>query len=149
LKPKKGPGDLREKKKKATIIPIHSSKTWRVRKDNRSRSDGARAETPEKENTWQRIKKTSSGVWDPYGKKALDLKQITKITTPKKVWKVRRETQIQETIYWITSPVDNRLRRWTYEQISDKKWLQESKHQNINFWGAIETPKWQIKKMNI
>jgi hypothetical protein len=27
LKPKKGPGDLREKKKKATIIPIHSSKT--------------------------------------------------------------------------------------------------------------------------
>jgi hypothetical protein len=45
--------------------------------------------------------------------------------------------------------VDNRLRRWTYEQISDKKWLQESKHQNINFWGAIETPKWQIKKMNI
>jgi hypothetical protein len=26
LQPKKGPGDLREKKKKATRIPIHSSK---------------------------------------------------------------------------------------------------------------------------
>jgi hypothetical protein len=53
-------------------------------KDNRSRSNGARAKTPEKENTRQRIKKTSSGVWDPCGKKALDLKQITKIPTPKK-----------------------------------------------------------------
>jgi hypothetical protein len=27
--------------------------------------------------------------------------------------------------------------------------LQESNHQSINFWEVIETPKWQIEKMNI
>jgi hypothetical protein len=44
-----------------------------------------------KENTRQRIKKTSSGVWDPCGKKALDLKQITKIPTPKKSMEGKEE----------------------------------------------------------
>jgi alpha-glucuronidase len=30
-----------------------------------------------------------------------------------------------------------------------KMTLQVSKHRSINFWDVIETPKWQIEKMNI
>jgi hypothetical protein len=80
------------------------------KKDNRSRSDGARAKHQKKEKHGRGLRKPHL-EYGILAAKGFGFKADHQNPNSKKVWKGRRETQIRETRYWITSPADDRLRR--------------------------------------